>query len=385
MIDYIDDIKKTINNFQKNLIKSKKLIAVFSVIAILIIFVIGVITFLNIKSFSIEVKEAKVQFENGIRKIQDGLYAIEEEFDEGDKIITLKEDAFSVVDTEIDFEDGLQNIEIEKGLNEQKHGFEAIEDGFLEDSKKNGKKLDEIWGIEQELSDFNFDYNFNYRFSHTHKQHLYRLNIKYFNQRNIKRIGHIICVPSSATILLSGLGYNIDVKSLINFFKSDVVIEYAKTHCGTWIEKYIKENKLYQITGIFCFGLNEYMKKHYPEFPYKLDYNYWDLKQIIDYLENYGLMSATYLPSWVLRQERKGGHMIVITKVYRDYNGNVIGLGINDPFGNPNAHYSGKLGRDGHNVIISLDTMLKCMKSYNDDHDKGVNYLYRVLYLKDRE
>jgi hypothetical protein len=77
--------------------------------------------------------------------------------------------------------------------------------------------------------------------------------------------------------------------------------------------------------------------------------------------------------------------MIVISKVYRDFNGNLIAFGINDPFGNPNVKYADLRGWDGKNVIISIDDMKIVMKSYRDDHQRGSKDLYRVLFFRNKK
>jgi hypothetical protein len=325
---------------------------------------------------------------NGISRINRSLGMIQQQVEEGKSdIITLKEDAFSVIDdTEIILDNGLDELEIEQVLNNHKYGEKAVEDGNLADSKKNSIKFNGIWGIEGGFEDNLIpSSDFISRLAHTHRQHIYRMKINFFNQREIPEIGNVICVPSSATFLIEALGYDIQVMDIVNHFaESEEIKAFARKSFGGWIEYYIQKNKLYQITGTFTYGLNHFMETYNPDFPYKLDYDYWTLEEIAEYVDKFGLMSATYFPSWVLREEREGGHMIIITKVYRDFEGHIIAFGINDPFGNPNVSYRGMRGWDGKNIIIGIDDMITVMKSYRDDHGRGARYLYRVLYFRDK-
>ncbi len=335
-------------------------------------------------SFSFEIKEARIQFEKGIEKIT-------QELDEGyTELISLQQDAFEVVDdTEILIDDGIDDLETEKILNEYKLGTEAVEDGNLEDSKKNALMFNLLYNINKDLS-FDtirlFSPEFIQRLKHFWKQFIYKLDVEYYQQRDTPKVGNIICVPTSARILLSGLGYNIPIEKILDFFRKDKeLIRFARGNFGRWVERYIKEGKLYQITGIFVNGINMFMSKYYPEFPYLLEYNYWNINKIIEYANKYGIMISTYLPKYVIKGKRKGGHMICITKVYRDFNQTVIAFGIHDPFGNPNAKYKGRLGYDGEGVVMDYDTMLNVMKSYYDDHGFGSKNLYRVLYFRDKK
>ena len=357
-----EDLEET-----KKISKFTKIMTLLTTLTIIIAVSISVILLSNtLDKIKIEVKELKVEVERG-----------------NERNISLKEDAFKVIDeTNIEMEDGLSNTEIEKILNNHKYGNEGIPDGEMGDQKQNIEKFNYMWGIE---NGYTIDNDFKDRLSYTHTQHLWQIGWEFFNQRSIPKIGNIICVPSSAVLLLNALGYDVDIKDVLDYFKdNEELINYVRSVFGNWIEKYISENKLYQITGSFTRGLNMYLEEHYPNFPYRLDYNYWTIEQIAEYVENFGLMSATYFPSYVLRNEREGGHMIVISKVYRDWEGNIIGFGINDPFGNPNVKYKGARGWDGHNIVIDLRTMVRVMKSYNDDHNRGPAYLYRVLYFKDK-
>lgn len=389
-------LNKTINNntnTDNSIINSFKKLSVFTKISFILITLVIFISltafiFLGKKYITVEVEKFKFRIDKGIEKISEqiGNVRIEVEKGYGDKI-SLKNDAFTVVDdTKIILKDGLNDMEIEKALNNHKYGKESIQDGDLTDAIKNGNKFNKLWGIDEGVNNTSiFDKDFTYRLKHTHEQHIRQVDWDYFNQRSIPKIGNVICVPSSAVILLNALGYDVNVEKLLKFFSTSKDLKtYAKTHFGKWINSYIEMDKLYQITGMFTYGLNTYMKKHYPDFPYKLDYNYWSIEEIAEYVETFGLMSSTYLPSYVLYGERSGGHMIVISKVYRDFNGNIIGFAINDPFGNPNVAYSGRRGWDGKNVVISLDDMLSVMKSYNDDHNRGSKHIFRVLYFKNK-
>ena len=364
-----DLLQEDLNETRK-ISRFTKLIGIITTLTIIIAVSISVILLSNtLNNIKVEVKELKVEVERG-----------------NERNISLKEDAFKVIDdTEIpieELEDGLSRVEIEKILNNHKYGDEGIPDGDMGDQKQNITKFNYMWGIE---NGYTIDHDFKDRLSYTHSQHLWQIDWDFFNQRSIPKIGNIICVPSSAVLLLNALGYDVDIRDVLNYFKdNEELITYVRSRFGDWIEKYISQNKLYQITGSFTKGLNMYLSDHYPEFPYQLDFNYWTIGQIAEYVENFGLMSATYFPSYVLRGEREGGHMIVISKVYRDWEGNIIGFGITDPFGNPNVQYRGARGWDGHNVVIDLRTMVKVMKSYNDDHGRGPTYLYRVLYFKDK-
>ncbi len=350
-------------------LKNTKRIAIISLLIIVIVIIsASVFVSVSVKNFTVEVKDA-----------------IKQEVEAGNNnIISLKEDAFSVIDdTNIVLDDGLNNLEIEEALDNHKYSYKTIIDGNLSDQKENIKRFNRVWGIEQGID---VDDDFINRLSYTHRQHIYRIDWKYFNQRSVPKTGNVICVPSSATFLLNALGYKVEVEELIAFFSDNKEInEYAREMFGKWIESYIIEEKLYQITGIFAYGLNLYLEKYYPKCLYELDYGYWNINDIAEYVEKFGLMSATYLPHWVLKGERTGGHMIVISKVYRDFNGNLIAFGINDPFGNPNVKYADLRGWDGKNVIISIDDMKIVMKSYRDDHQRGSKDLYRVLFFRNKK
>lgn len=390
-LNNINEIIEDVKNFHSDLNKTKWILSIIGVFVILIISIITYFTISNISSFSIEVKEARVEFEKGIDTIEEGLKQVVSEIDEGEmNIISLKEDAFKIVDdTEILLDDGIDNKEIESILNRYKFGYESEEDGKLEDSKKNAVTFESLFGFDinpNKIIDEIVTGKFILRLAHIWNQHTYQLDLEYFNQRNVPEVGNIICVPTSAMILLSGLGYDINISEILDFFRYDEeLINFVRTNFGSWIEKYIHNEKLYQITGVFVAGMNIYLNRHYPKFQYELEYNYWDIDKIINYIEHYGLMVSTFFPNYVTKGKRTGGHMITITKVYRDFNGIVIAFGINDPYGNPNADYKGYLGWDGEDVIVSYDMMLKVMKSYHDDHQRGSKYLYRVLYFKDKD
>ncbi|KYC51950.1 MAG: hypothetical protein AMQ22_01085 [Candidatus Methanofastidiosum methylothiophilum] len=371
-----------------NTFKNTKRIAIVALLIILIVLVVAsVVVSLSVKNFTIEVKEAKFSFDTGIEKIEEGIVAIKQQVESGNKhTLSLKEDAFSVIDdTSIVLDDGFNDFEIEEALNNHKYDEKGIIDGDFKDQKNNIKKFNRVWGIEEGIST-NIDDDFIDRLTYTHKQHIYRINWNYFNQRSVPIIGNVICVPSSAVFLLNALGYNVEIDELLSFFTNNKQInDYARSVFDKWIESYIKGNKLYQITGTFTYGLNLFIETYYPDCYYRIDYDYWSIEGIAEYVEKFGLMSATFLPHWVLKGERTGGHMVVISKVYRDFEGNIIAFGINDPFGNPNVGYKGSRGWDGKNIIISLDDMRIVMKSYRDDHNKGSKELYRVLYFKDKE
>lgn len=356
----------------KSVSKRFSIFGFISILMVLFVLIVSMVLIgLQMSNVSIEIQGLKIEVEKG----------------NGDKI-SLKEDAFKVIDdTEIILEDGLNDVEIEEALNNHKYGSQGKIDGGFGDQLKNIKTFNEVWGIEKGIDNNSYlDENFRQRLSYTHNQHIWRLDWDYFNQRSFPKIGNIICVPSSALILLKALGYNVNINKLIEFFSNNEDINnYARKHFRKWIESFIETNKLYQITGVFTYGFNLFMETHYPSFPYELNYDYWNIYEIADYVETFGLMSATYLPSYVFDKKRKGGHMICITKVYKDFNGNIIALGVNDPFGNPNVAYRGVRGWDGKNVIIGLDTMKIVMKSYRDDHKVGPNYLYRILYFKDKQ
>lgn len=391
----MEECRSTLKEFKDYVSKLYRKSGLVIGVVVLVIIISIIVTVISVSSFSFEVKEARVEFEKGvnetkkgIEKIDESLEIIQQQVEKGkDDLISLKNDAFAVIDdTEITLDNGLTDKEIEQALNNHKYGENAVEDGDLTDSKKNGIKFNEIWGIERGIiGEFIPDIDFISRLTYTHRQHTYRIDWNFFNQRETPDIGNIICVPSSATFLVNALGYNVEVTDIIKHFaECEDIKEFAETHFGDWIEYYIERNKLYQITGTFTYGFNHFMKTYYPDFAYELDYDYWTLEEIADYVEKFGLMSATYLPSWVLRGERNGGHMITITKVYRDFEGHIIAFGINDPFGNPNVQYRGIRGWDGKNVIIGIDDMMTVMKSYRDDHDRGPAYLYRILYLRDK-
>ncbi len=367
----------------KDFLKGKWKFIILLVVLILSI-ILSLIIVRSVSSFTFELKEARVSFEKGIEQLGNDLK------DRGEvESIHLKADAFSVIDdTEILIDDGISNTETESMLNRYKLGDLAVVDGDLIDSKKNGCSFNGLYNIDSFLSDkieniFNID--FMKRLKCFWKQYQFQLNVKYYQQRDTPKVGNIICVPTSARILLSGLGYEIPIKDLLDFFAHDEELHtLVRGRFGSWIEKYIKNGKLYQITGAFAEGLNLYMGRYYPDFPYILTYDYLGVDQIADYVENYGLMSSTYFPHYVIHGKRSGGHMITITKTYRDFNGTLIGFGIHDPFGNPNAQYIGSIGYDGESVVVDIDTMLTVMKSYYDDHGRGSKSLYRVLYFKDK-
>lgn len=392
----MNELKEDLNITREGLSVSKKMskkMIIFSM-ATAIIFVIMVIIAIwfmssTLKTMRVEVEGFKFQIEKGIRQIDENLEQLVEMEHGNSYRIELKEEAFSVIDdTEIELDNGLSDIEIEKALDDHKYdGYSRI-DGDLSDQKINVEYFNHVWGVEKGFgANTTFDNDFKNRLIHTHRQHIYKLDIDYFNQREVPEIGYVICVPSSAVILFNGLSdYSIDVTEIINYFSDSETIEnYARAIFGNWIEKYIKEDKLYQITGIFTYGFNLFLEENFPDFEYKLDYDYWTMLEIANYTNNYGLMSATYLPSYMRNGTLEGGHMIAITKSYYDFEGELIAFGVNDPFGNPNVAYRGIRGMDGANVIIDIEIMRTVMKSYKDDHGRGASYLYRILYFKNKE
>jgi hypothetical protein len=379
-----------LENIAKDLKKVNKKTIIFSAVAsaVFVIVLIIAVVFISqsLKTMKIEVDGFKFQIEKGIQKIDENLEQLVQMESGNTYRIELKEDAFSVIDdTDIEIENGLDDTEIEKALDNHKYdGFTNI-DGDLSDQEKNVEKFNYMWGIEEgwNIEDI-FDEDFKDRLSFTHRQHTYRINWNYFNQRETENIGYVICVPSSAVILFNALSdTSIEVMDVINYFsESEDIEKYARAIFGNWIEKYIENDKLYQITGIFTYGFNLFLEDNFPEFEYHLDYDYWTILEIADYIESFGLMSATFLPSYVREGTRTGGHMITITKGYYNYDGDLIAFGINDPFGNPNVAYRGERGWDGKNVVVDINTMRTVMKSYRDDHGKGASYLYRILYFE---
>jgi hypothetical protein len=379
-----------IDNIIKNLKKMNKKTIIFSMAAACIFVIVLIISIVfishSIKTMKIEVEGFKFQIEEGIQKIDENLEQLVQMESGNSYRIELKEDAFAVIDdTNIELDNGLDDIEIEEALDNHKYSGYTKIDGDLSDQKENVEKFNYMWGIEEGWDiDKVFNHDFKDRLSFTHRQHTYRIDWDYFNQRDTPDIGYIICVPSSAVILFNALSdTDIEVMEVVNYFAESKDIEnYACAIFGDWIEKYIKENKLYQITGIFTYGFNLFLEDNFPEFEYHLDYDYWTVLEIVNYIESFGLMSATYLPSYVREGTRTGGHMITITKAYYNNEGDLMSFGINDPFGNPNVAYRGNRGYDGKNVIVNIDTMRKVMKSYRDDHGKGASYLYRVLFFE---
>lgn len=379
-------------DLSKNVANKTVIVGVSTVIIFLIMIIIT--TFLmtkNLKSMQVEVESFTFEIDRGIKQIDENLEELQTQMEEGNGYrINLKEDAYAVIDdTNIVLDNGISNIEIEKILDNHKYAGETNIDGDLTDQNVNAYRFNYMWGVEQGITNEDsymllFDDYFKQRLTYTHQQHIYRIDWEYFNQQEIPEIGNVICVPSSATILFNSLSEeNIDVRGLIDFFQNNEQIQdYARSIFGQWIEKYIRENKLYQITGLFTYGFNLFIDMNFPEFCYKLDYDYWSIDEIADYVQDYGLMSATYFPSWVRYGKRYGGHMVAITKVYYDFNNNLLAFGINDPYGNPNVSYRGERGLDGKNVIIDIKTMETVMKSYYDDHNKGSDKLYRILFFR---
>jgi len=376
----------------KDLKKINKKTALFSIIAAgVFIAVLGVtIAFIShsLKSMKIEVDGFKFEIEKGIKHIDENLEQLVQIENGNNYRLELKEEAFAIIDdNSIEIENGIDNVEKEKILDNHKYnGFTNI-DGDLIDQKGNVEKFNYMWGIEEGFDiNTSFDENFDNRLLFTHKQHRYKLPIDYFNQRDTENIGYIICVPSSAVLLFNVLSdIDIEVMQVIDYFsESNDIKNYSRYYFGEWIEKYIKENKLYQITGVFTYGFNLFLQDNFPDFEYEIDFDYWTIPEIADYIETFGIMSATYFPSYVREGTRTGGHMITITKAYYDYEGNLIAFGVNDPFGNPNVAYRGDRGEDGNHVIIDIDTMRTVMKSYRDDHGVGASYLYRILYFKNK-
>lgn len=379
----LDGIIKDLKKVNKKTI----LFSIASAVVFVVVVVIAVVFISNsLKTMKIEVDGFKFQIEKGIQKIDENLEQLVQMESGNSYRIELKEDAFAVIDdTDIEVDNGLDDIEIEKALDNHKYNGYTKIDGDLSDQEENAEKFNYMWGIEKGFDlDEIFDYDFENRLIFTHRQHTYRIDIDYFNQRDTKDIGYVICVPSSAVLLFNALSdTDIEVMEVVNYFTDNEDIErYARAIFGNWIEKYIESDKLYQITGIFTYGFNLFLEDYFSGFEYHLDYDYWTVLEIANYLEDFGLMSATYLPSYVREGARTGGHMITITKAYYNFEGDLISFGINDPFGNPQVAYRGERGYDGKNVIVDIDTMRTVMKSYRDDHGKGASYLYRVLYFE---
>lgn len=379
MKQFIDNI------FVKIKDHSIKVVIIVVVILISIGLLLGITISRNrLSSFS--VKELEIQFSNSLK----------EALSEQGSFADLKDDAFFTVD-ESNFEDeeGLISDDrlVEQILNNFKMGEYGFPDGDLIDSQKNITSFNNVWNREDKFDDI-----FRKNISFTQNQHKIQIDTDYINQRSVKDIGYVICVPTSAVIVLSGLGIDIDIEHLIDYFQNDSEVEaYAWRNYYTlnnqWIVDFIREKKLYQVTGIFVFGMNEYLQKYYPEFKYKFNYDYWSINQIAYYVENYfALLSATFFTSYFRDGTLEGGHMISIVKVYRDDEGNIIAFGVTDPFGNPLWEYEGAYGLDGENVLVDIDTMEIIMKSHftdvgglDDPNVNGRKDLKRVLYLEPKD
>jgi hypothetical protein len=164
---------------------------------------------------------------------------------------------------------------------------------------------------------------------------------------------------------------------------------------GKWTKSFINDRTLYQIAGIFAYGVNLYPV--IKESDYQLKFSYKSLSWIYEYIQIHGtgVLISTFLPYLVYsdwnpntdnRLEFKGGHVVYLRdvlllkikeddKIYRRF----LGVIIEDPFGNPNTGYE---LLDGHGSILSIDKFNTCVKTRYTD-EKKVYYSdedIRVMY-----
>lgn len=228
-------------------------------------------------------------------------------------------------------------------------------------------------------------------------------NTKYYNQRlfEIESLRNVTCQPHSLIISANTLGLEIKPYDFIQYFRGKIpeldkeynaMITLAESY-GKWTKSYINDRTLYQIAGIFAYGVNLYPIVR--DSDYELKFSYKSLSWIYEYIENHGtgVLISTFLPylvrnDWIPddRLTLKGGHVVYLRdvlllkikegdKIYRKF----LGVLLEDPFGNSNTDYD---LLDGHGVILPIDKFKQCVKtkytdkkkSYYSDEDIRVMY-----------
>lgn len=280
--------------------------------------------------------------------------------------------------------DSLTPSDIETIMMLHKYNVGMEVDGVLDTYSINVLKL--LSDITGSAYDTLSDYNLKEFMIETQNQYSIRTDWKYDSQRDEdKAYANRVCVPASAVMLSNQILANLDsdkrlsIPELVQYFENNQeIIEIAKDY-GKWTQPFIKNNTLYQITGIFVYGLNRYIEESINDFPFIFDYNYWTIAEIEQYIDrtNLGIMIPTFLPNLILKGQRTGGHMTVLLDII--YHRDIPTLvRINDSFGNPNTKYA---DIDGENIMLEYAVYEDSMKSYYDDTGKGSKSKIRVLYF----
>jgi hypothetical protein len=304
--------------------------------------------------------------------------------------------------------DGINDVlEIELALNNTKLYYpNVVNNKIEEDDIKLIEEFNDFYFIDKEVDteDILKDVNFLNRLYELTTKIIKRNDTKYLNQRlsSDPKIAYNSCVPYSATIGLQTLGIDINPDDLTHYFKGELkeyalqyhsIVDYAVRNYGNWIETYVRDRKLYQIFGVLKYGINIHPKvmksKYYLKFGYKN----------INWIENYinknntGLVISTFLPYLVdnkwepeNKTKFKGGHAVYLRDILslnikeNDYTSKeILGVILQDPFGNPNTNYD---LLDGHGVLLRIDKFQKCVKTDLTDNRKfySSDDEIRVLY-----
>ena len=344
------------------------------------------------------IKKVKVQFDLSIKPV-DAEYGKDLYF--ADPIDTYK----SFNNYSYPFETILQ---LEIGADSTKIGFPFNLDNTLSDEEKlsldsinelyfSDKELD----IDKILADEVFLKKINVLVYELSK----RNNTKYFSQLDMTdpSLRFITCIPNSASILLNSAGLDITPEEITEYMMGNIpeynkeylnILDYVKLNYGNSLNQYIEDKKLYQIFWVFAYGMNIYPKIKNSD--YKLCVSYIDIDKIYEYIDkrNIGMVISTYLPYLIHtdwepndRLSLKGGHAVYIRDVLKlkvIENGvskyRIIGVVIEDTFGNPNSYYE---TNDGHGIVIPIDKFKKCIKTEYTDTRKSYSSdsKIRVMYL----
>lgn len=305
--------------------------------------------------------------------------------------------------------DGINSIlELEHSINLTKLNYPSnINSKIEEDDLKLIKEFNSLYFIDNENIDLN-----NLLKDISFLNRLYELTTKilktngtiYLNQRESSdpSIAYNSCMPYSASISLNTLGIETDPDELTHYFKGELkdyniqyktIQNYARKNFGNWVNKYINNNKLYQISDILKFGINIHPDVVNSAFIMKFGYK--DINWIYDYIQskNIGVVISTYLPylvrkNWGItnRKKLKGGHAVYLRDVLKlkikekdSIREEILAVIIQDPFGNPNTKYN---LLDGHGVLLPIDKFNLCVKTDYTDNRKpySSDSKIRVLY-----
>ena len=381
-------------SFKKGLLSSKPVLIIF-----IVLFIVVVLQYVFFKKIVIDVKlTAKRHIENTQSELGNG----DKEEDNNSNKWYRKIDNINTID-------GINTIEeLKVFLNNTKLDFPIRENNRWLDSDINYMNkyyslYDKCYTLE-DFKEVNLVLNnivFNSRSMLTLQLIVNKNGMPFYSQRLLSNpdYWYVTCVPTSFSMIYeTATEKYIDPVHITDFFRGKLIsaideynkiISYAKTY-GSWIDKYIREKKLYQISGVFIYGINLYLDRYFPDIPYDLDLDYVSKNWMITYIENTHLpiLIATYLPSLVRSgwTVRKNGHATVLRDFLYNIDNktgylNLIGVILQDPFGNPNTSY--KL-LDGHGIILSMEHFNTAIKSQKDDFKNSLwadPNIFRVMYL----